>query len=473
MNKKRWIIVVVVVLLAGLAYAGYNLVQGAPSRSAAAQTSEESAIVERGTLRVTVDASGSLAPNDEVTLAFLSGGRVAELNVEVGDVVQAGDVLARLDDADAREAVADAEVKVRQAEINLASARIEAEAGLKQADLASAQAAYNESSALAAHTDDQLASARVNLKQALDRLSSAQEDYASAWDPARDWELYTFRQDALENEREATESALQDAQDNLEIAQADYNVTMAGISQREVKDAKASVLKAQVAMETEELDLEGLELALAQAQLSLASAKRTLTETVLIAPTGGTVTALNIHVGEIANAGQTALTLSELVTLVVEIKLDETDVARVSVGQQVIVTLDAFSDAELAGQVTEIAPVAEVQSGVVLYPVTVQLSPTDLPVRAGMTADVEIVTASQENTLIVPLRAVHTEGEQAFVYRLAGDQIERVTVELGMVTDTKAEITSGLAEGDKVSVVAAPSSDKQPQGFGPFGGGRN
>jgi multidrug efflux pump subunit AcrA (membrane-fusion protein) len=107
------------------------------------------------------------------------------------------------------------------------------------------------------------------------------------------------------------------------------------------------------------------------------------------------------------------------------------------------------------GRVTYVASVAESQSGVVLFPVTVRLSPSELPVRAGMTADVEITTASQEDALIVPLRAVHTDGGRATVDRVIGDQIERVEVTLGLMTDTEIEITSGLSEGDVVVVVAS------------------
>jgi multidrug efflux pump subunit AcrA (membrane-fusion protein) len=92
-----------------------------------------------------------------------------------------------------------------------------------------------------------------------------------------------------------------------------------------------------------------------------------------------------------------------------------------------------------------------------------------------MTADVEIVSASQTGALIVPLRAVHTEGELAYVYRLSGGQTEQVEVTLGMMTDTEVEVTSGLAAGDVVVVVA--SSQDSPGGFGsggfrpPFMGG--
>lgn len=479
MSKKWWIVIAVVVVVGGLGFAGYWYIAGQRQAVAEAQASMETAVVERGMLRVTVDAGGSLAPNDEVALAFLSSGRVAGVLVEVGDVVEAGDVLAWLDDADAREAVAEAEAQIRQAEINLATAQINAEAGLAQAELESAQTAYDEAFALAARIGDQLTSARVNLEQARDRLADAQEDYDTAWDPARDWELNVRRmKTALENEREATEKALEEAQYNLEVAQASYNLEVTGISEREVQDAWTKVLNAQVALESEPLNLEELELSLSQAQLKRVSAQRALEETVLTAPVGGTVTVLTVNEGEMASAGQTAVVLSELAMLVVEINLDETDIAQVSVGQEVVVTLDAFPNVELSGEVTEIAPVAETQSGVVLYPVTVQLSPTTLPARAGMTADVEITTASQENALIIPLRAVHAEDGYTYVDRMGDDRIERVEVELGMMTDTEVEITSGLEEGDVVSVVALSSQNAgggQPGvGFGPgrfLGGG--
>jgi len=84
-----------------------------------------------------------------------------------------------------------------------------------------------------------------------------------------------------------------------------------------------------------------------------------------------------------------------------------------------------------------------------------------------MTADVEITTASQENALIVPLRAVHVEDGLAYVVRVIGDRVERVAVALGLTTDTEAEITRGLSEGDVVSVVAAPAQSSTMPAFGP------
>ncbi|MBE9470937.1 MAG: HlyD family efflux transporter periplasmic adaptor subunit, partial [Chloroflexi bacterium] len=330
MSKKWWIVVAVVVVVGGLGLIGYQYVVGQRQAVAEAQAEMETAVVRRDTLRVTVDATGSLAPNAEVSLAFSSGGQVVEVPVEVGDVVEAGDVLARLDDTDAREAVANAEFQVTQAEINLASAQIEAEAGLAQANLDTAQVGYEEAAALAALPGAQLTSARVSLEQAQDALVEAQENYDNAWDPARDWELDVRRmKNALENEREATESALKNAQYNLEVAQANYSLAVVGISEENVQNTWAKVLNAQVALESEPLQLKQLELSLAQAQLSLESARRALEETVLVAPVSGTVTEMNIQVGETASAGQAAVVvISDLATLVVDVNLDETDVAQ-------------------------------------------------------------------------------------------------------------------------------------------------
>lgn len=112
------------VLTTCLAYAGISVWQGISAGRAAAQAiGDETAVVTRGTLRVTVGGSGSLSPENEVALSFRSGGRVAEVLVEVGQTVQAGDVLARLDDADARQSVAQAESAVEQAQANLDAAR--------------------------------------------------------------------------------------------------------------------------------------------------------------------------------------------------------------------------------------------------------------------------------------------------------------------------------------------------------------
>jgi HlyD family secretion protein len=494
MKKRWWIIVVAVVIVAVIAYAVISIQRRAAAGRASAQTAgTETAVVKRGTLQVTVGASGSVAPESDVSLSFQSGGRVAEVSVEVGDVVQAGDVLARLDDSSARQALSEAQLSVQQAQANLDSTRVEVEAGLAQANLDAAQASYAESSVMAAHTDDQLTSTRVSLAEAEDQLANALENYRKAWDPARDWELNVpFRRDSLQNERDNTRDALRTAQYNLQDAQAAYDLAAAGVSDSGVESARAQVVNAQVSVDQQPVQIQLLQIALSQAQLQLESAQRTLEETTLVAPVSGTVTAVNVSANE-TTTGEAAVVLSDLSTLVVDINLDETDVVSVSVSQAATVTLDAFPNVGIPGTVTSIAPVADVQSGVVLYPVTVRLGPAGVPARAGMTAEVEIVTASRENVLIVPLRAIHSINGQSFVLRKTGGPggtptpqrsgagtsavqvpsgFELVPVTLGLTNDTDVEITSGLSEGDVVSVAPLPNQGSGAGGsFRLFGGG--
>jgi RND family efflux transporter MFP subunit len=246
------------------------------------------------------------------------------------------------------------------------------------------------------------------------------------------------------------------------VAQAQLDLLLAGPREEQVQAAQAAVDQASAAAD--------------QARLRLKKAT-------LATPMDGTVTTLRIERGEWVSPGQPVIVLSDLAVLEVDVNLDETDVAQVMVGQNAWLTVDAFPGVELAGEVTTIAPVAQVQAGVVLYPVAVRLKLADPStdagqaprLRAGMTADVTVITASRENVIVVPLRAVKTEGQRAYVDRLVSGQVERVEVKLGMMTETEVEITDGVAEGDVVVVVAAPtqgSGDAVPMPLRVLGGGK-
>jgi RND family efflux transporter MFP subunit len=161
--------------------------------------------------------------------------------------------------------------------------------------------------------------------------------------------------------------------------------------------------------------------------------------------------------------------LADLSTLEVVVSLDETDVSDVAIGAGAVVTLDAFPDQELRGEVTAIASVGESESGVVLFPVTVSIDKADVPARSGMTAEVEIVTSYAADVLTVPLRAVVSGPDGSSVLRvdsLGDGSAELVSVSLGMVTETAVEIASGLSEGD---VVVLPNSSTEAPEGGPGG----
>ena len=506
MNKKWLIVAVAVVLIAGLGYIGYPYFF---SQQAMAEAPAETAAVRRGTLLVTVSATGSLVPHSEVSLAFSSGGRVAEVLVEEGQVMEAGQPLARLETDDLALQVAQAEATLKTAEAQLAQVK----AGTRPEDIAAAEASLAAARGSLASSQGTLANTQASLARLLAGATDREIEIArlgvdqakdSRWSAQAQRDAVKGNPHAQSSDKDAAEAGVLQAEDAVRIAELQYEETKAGPRDEDVAAARAQVEQAQGQVEAAQAQvdqaqaqLEKLEnsptseeVAVAQAQVdqaevSLEQARLHLEQATLTAPMDGTVTALNIQPGEMASASQPVIVLTDLAALEVDVNLDETDVARVTIGQETRVSVDAFPDVELAGEVTTIAPTADVASGVVLYPVTVRLAPTDpstgrrgglvepsgqaLPVRAGMTADVDIVTVSQENALIVPLRAVHTEGERAYMDRLDDGQIERVEVELGLTTDTEVEITSGLAEGDLVAVVAGPAQGSDRQMPGPLG----
>jgi len=485
MNAKGWIVGVVVVLVAGLGFFGW---QSLSNQQAVAKEPAETAVVRRGTLLVTVEGTGSLVPSAEVSLAFLSGGQVAEILVEESQVVEAGQPLVQLETDELALQVARSEAALASAEGQLAQLlagpRLE-EVAAQEANLAAMQGGV---SAAAANRDQVAAGpSAAQISSAKTQVASAEMEYRSAlinYDGID--EKDTDRKEQARYDLWAAEVALDAAQTQLDVLLAGANTDAVRAAQSNVGSAAAQRDAAQAQLDlllagTTEEQIQAAEAAVAQAHVALDQARLRLEQATLTAPMAGAVTSLGLEPGEMVNPGQTVIVLSDLTALEVDVNLDETDVVQVTVGQDVQVSLDAFPGVEMGGEVTHIAPTANVASGVVLYPVTIRLRPGELPVRVGMTADVEITTASQEDALIVPLRAIEIEGERAYVQRLVGDQVERVAVELGMVTETEVEITGawsetgpsdgGLAEGDVVVVIPSAQGSARGGMFGMFGGG--
>jgi HlyD family secretion protein len=316
-------------------------------------------------------------------------------------------------------------------------------------------------------------------------LNDAQDAYNDALNRVRELELQ------IDQANRNNTQVIADAQEAVDDAKANLAAALAGPDSADVAQYQARVEKAQAALSAAEalladlhggLTYESLSAAppvigstqgqLHQAILSVHSAQLSLEKAALIAPASGRVTTVRASAGEFVGPGTSLIVLSELDSLQAEVNLDETDVACIHAGMPVAITVDAFPRAALTGVVSDIAPSASVQSGVVLYPVTIRLDSIDLPLRPGMTVNATFTIEKRENTLIVPFRAVETEGGQAFVTLQTTAGSQRVPVKLGLITDTQIEILSGISEGDAVAVYANPVQDSSLQMQGPFGGGK-
>jgi len=475
---RKWIIYLVVAVLI-LGGGGWLIMKRQSAQSAASNQATETAVVQRGDLSVTVDAAGSLASPTEFTLAFPVAGKIHEIFVSEGKTVTKGDLLARLEGN-------------IQAEADFQA--LFSGAGVAQTELALTHA----QDALTYTVDDLAYLIGVEayhwegqLKQAEERLAALNEDPIAtakqkveaqkAVEVARGWRDY-YRElniKKLEKEYEDYEVfktiKMRGHTRHIFLYTISYKVdTELILAYANLEDAKVNLQDAQSALEIVKAGPSALQSPLAALGPEMARLERTrrnAENTRLTAPGNGVVTKLNFQVGEIASRGAPVAVVSNLTILEAEVNLDETDVVKIAMGMQVVVTVDAFPGMEVSGEVIEIAPTANIQSGVVLYPVTVRLDLTDLPLRSGMTINVTFPIEERKDTLLVPFRAVETEGGQAYVTRVTASGSERVAVTLGLITDTQVEILSGIEAGDVVTVYANPVQDSELMKNPMFGGG--
>lgn len=425
------------------------VVGGVAWRARRARQPEEetrSAVVERGTILVAVSSSGSVEPRARVGLAFDLPGRVAEVAVEVGDVVEAGDVLARLDTTDLEFAVQQAEISLRAAQLRLERLQEppdEADVEIARAAVSDAAAAYE-----AARSNLTLTEHSVSVGDAVRAAAHARDEtYRTYQDMvARLGESNKFTEmahsaylDALGAYNRAVESA------ELQLTTAQNEVTRAYHALQQAQDNLDRLLEG-----ASDADIEAARLDVDAAELGLEKAHRDLEKATLLAPFDGVVAAVNVTANEMSPTGLPAVALLDTSEFRITVSVDEMDVGRLVEGQAAEVTLDALPDAAITGTVERIAPAATFEGGVVYYEVAIELASTDVPIRADMTANATIVVEELADVLTIStwiVRVDRTTG-QTYVDRRAGDTIERVDVELGVRHEGVAQVLSGLSEGD-------------------------
>jgi HlyD family secretion protein len=216
-----------------------------------------------------------------------------------------------------------------------------------------------------------------------------------------------------------------------------------------------------------EIDLETGQEQLRQAEAQLAQTEDDLRKTRVYAPIDGTVTSLDIEVGETAISsstnvpGSNLMTIADTSTILAEVNVDEADIAAIRIGQRVEIFAIAFPDDPVEGMLESIAVSAKVAEGEQGRSFAVKIKITDtrgIQLRPGMSCRAEIFTDLRDNVLAAPIQAIIIEEDlnedttSYYAFRQEGDEVSRVDVELGISDDTYQEITSGLAAGDVIVV---------------------
>lgn len=498
-RRRPWIrlslvgLVIVAAVLAAVVFLQQN---GSSSEAAEADPSNLAEVVITDLVQEetfngkleSIGGTGTVIPASQIELSFASPGTLAELLVQVGQAVQAGDVLARVDNVAAEHAVTTAElqlgqaamqtdatttqsgisfddISVAQAQINLNVAQQALDSLLNwepdtdeiaqlEANVAAAEAAYDAALGQEAATGTSIAVSNISVAQAKRQLADAQAAYDTAFEPARDWEL-NFG-DALLYEREGATAALQYAQENLQIAQLNYYASvsnsgssgsanaesqllsaeqalataLAGPTDEQIAAAETAVQQAELNLQQAQLNQEANELTLAQAELTLALAQESLTGTIIIAPADGTIMSVSGYIGEQVGTAP-FITLADLSQPTLEIFLDETNLDKVAVGSEVEVVFSALPTEHFTGTVLLVDPQLYSSGDLSAVRALVQLdSSHDQTLPVGLNAAVDVVGLS--NRIVRVFLPLDDEGVLA-----VGDL---VTVELPDISEVPGTV---------------------------------
>lgn len=450
-----WLVVLAVVGGAMAAYWFYQQ-RAAEAARQSALAALRTETVALGDIVARVSATGALLPEQQTDLHFLTPGTVAEVLVQRGDEVEAGQVLARLDATQQQLAVQQAQDALAVAELNrdkLLLGPAEEDIAVARANLRSANAAAGDLQAGAG--DEEVSIAQIRYDSAQADFKALNDQYNSLVQLAQDHPRFAPPQDALDRLKANMEQAFYAA----EVARLQLEETRRGGSRGQVSVAYAQILQAQAVLSQTlalptDLQRQQAELAVAQAQVRLDRAALALAQTELRAPYAGTVATVAARAGEPAVPALAAVTLLDPSRFHLDVSVDEVDVAQLQLDQPVSVRVEALPDVVLSGRVDRVAPTAIVLEGLVNYTVRLVLDPSSAGLRAGMSATAEIVVAEANDVVIVPNWAIRRDRRtgQAYASLRQGEALVEVPIATGLRGETYTEVLTGVAAGEVVAI---------------------
>ncbi len=443
--KTKWKVVIglgVAAIAAGAVYANYKIKQGAIVSVTTAQATRQD-------LQSIVTASGEIKPRNYINIGSNANtpARITEILVAEGQRVRKGQMLAKLE-----------------------SVQPEAQVAAQRATLASTEADSSASEA-------GLRAADENIKAAQASIERAQAD--------------------TERTRLDFERAKQLYEEKL-IARSEFDLRKTSLeaNQAAMREAESRVMQLRAARAQQLAQLSATQRRVTVAQANLRSASDVLQRTMATSPIDGVVTNLPVRVGETVvpgiqnSAASLIMTIADMSIITAEVKVDETDIVNVTLGQNVEVSIDAIPGKKYPGKVIEIGNTAILRStGLAAsqsaissqeakdFKVVVALDNPPDEIRPGLSCTARVTTATRQKALTIPIQAltVRQKGdlvplkpgekkaapatpaelkaakeELQGVFVVKNGQAEFKKVETGITGATDIEIVSGLSEGEEI-----------------------
>jgi HlyD family secretion protein len=468
--------------------------------------------VKRGSITETVSITGNTIPAQSVSLAFGSSGTISKTYSALGKKVYAGQILAELNINDLMAGLRQAEASVEIQEAKLAGLRAGArpediaasQAALDKAkqDLANMYGGILDSSL------DSYAKASDAIQNQIDSFFSnddsqspelafiianfqaqndAEAQRLSVTTALNEWQnklknidqsnsglelmlqneisyLSTIRQllnilsTTLDSSANLSATTLATYKTNLSVAINEVNTASKNLNtiSQNIASQKliVSQLESQLNLKKEgslPSDISAQEAQVKQAKASVESARAKLQNARIVSPIGGTVTLFDAKVGQLASPSTPLVSIMSAGGYEIDSGVSETDVGKISLGNKVTMTLDAFPNETFAGSVFYIAPSETNTQGVVSYQIKISFDKQDLRLKSGLTANIDINTRSKDDVLILPQYAILQNDQGTFVETLENGVTKQNPVTLGL-QDQKGnvEILSGVIEKQQV-----------------------
>lgn len=374
-----------------------------------------------------IEATGNLTSDAQTDVAPAVGGKIVEVNFDIGSYVTQGSVLVRLDPRDAQIRLDQARAQVEQQRQAVQQAEANADQALANLRQTQARLGVRDGETFQIKDFSQVKSVTAQLELAEKELRRA-ERLLETGDVSR----------AIYDQRRSQRDSL--------LGQLDEARSNAAVAIKAIDTARAAYESARSAVGVARA-------ALGNSQTQVDAAQKALSDTNVLAPISGYVAERTADVGEFISPNTPNAKLATIVrtsTLRVRIDVPEQDIAKVATGQGVSVQTSAWPDRRFAGTVVRVSPSLNATARTLT--VEAEIQNVDGLLKPGQFATVRITQSKPEPAVMIPVKAVKTVGDSNSVF-VVKDGIARETfVQLGLLEGDQIQVKSGVIEGDKVVI---------------------
>ena len=387
------------------------------------------------------EATGNLSSDAQTDVSPTIGGKIVEVNFDIGTYVQKGDVLVRIDPQDAQIRLQQALRQVEQgkAQVEQVKATVgQAEAGVNQAIATLRQTqirlGLTEGSNFDINKFSQVMASRAQLDFAEKELKRAEKLLESG-----DISRSTYDQRL--------------ASRNQILGQMEESKSNAAISIKAIITAQEAVKAAQAQVVTANANVKTSEAAVNTSLTNVDQARKSLADTAIYAPISGYIAERVADLGEFTNPNTPNSKIATIVrTSVLRMRIDipEQSIGQVKIGQGISLQTSTYPDRNFSGVVTRISPSLNVTSRTLTVEAEVENGEGRL--KPGQFATVRITQSAAKPTVMIPTIAVKNDGETNKVFVIKDGRATERIVKLGVLEGDKIEIQQGVAEGEQVAI---------------------